>query len=56
MAMTDVPRRFHSVAARDLVHDSLPMRLWQRAKRFGTWDPSDWTLEADELAEDGTGV
>lgn len=47
MAMTDLSRRFHSVAVRGLVHDSLPMRLWQRAKRFGTWDPSEIDLSTD---------
>jgi ribonucleoside-diphosphate reductase beta chain len=51
---------FRTTSAGGLDHDSLPMRLYQKAKRLGTWDPydldfgrdrEDWArLSADEQA------
>ena len=51
---------FRTTSAGGIDHDSLPMRLYQKAKRFGTWDPyeldfgrdrEDWArLSADEQA------
>jgi ribonucleoside-diphosphate reductase beta chain len=32
---------FRTTSAESLRHDSLPMRLYQKAKRLGTWDPQD---------------
>ena len=49
---------FQTTSAGGLRHDSLPMRLYQKAKRLGTWDPqqldftqdrADWlTLNEDQ--------
>ena len=44
---------FRTTSADGLRHDSLPMRLYQKAKRLGTWDPQalDFTQDrADWLA------
>jgi ribonucleoside-diphosphate reductase beta chain len=44
---------FQTTSAGGLRHDSLPMRLYQKAKRLGTWDPQqlDFTQDrADWLA------
>jgi ribonucleoside-diphosphate reductase beta chain len=51
---------FRTTSAGGLDHDSLPMRLYQKAKRLGTWDPyeldfgrdrEDWArLSVDEQA------
>jgi ribonucleoside-diphosphate reductase beta chain len=44
---------FRTTSADALRHDSLPMRLYQKAKRLGTWDPQalDFTQDrADWLA------
>ena len=38
---------FRTTSAEGLRNDSLPMRLYQKAKRLGTWDPYDLDFTAD---------
>jgi ribonucleoside-diphosphate reductase beta chain len=46
--MTSVPRRtFTTLSKRGLRHDILPMRLYHKAKKLGTWDPRDIDLTRD---------
>lgn len=33
-------RTFRTTGPRGLAYDSFPFRLWQKAKRFGVWDPA----------------
>lgn len=33
-------RTFKTTGPRGLAYDSFPFRLWQKAKRFGVWDPA----------------
>jgi ribonucleoside-diphosphate reductase beta chain len=42
-----VPRTFRSVGPSGLDHSLLPMRLWQKAKRLGVWDPAAIDLRED---------
>ncbi|MFB6262328.1 MAG: R2-like ligand-binding oxidase, partial [Bradymonadaceae bacterium] len=42
--------RFRSVGPGGLDHESRPMKLWHKAKKLGTWDPTDIDFERD--AED----
>ncbi len=39
--------RFKSTRAAGLDFDSLPMRLWQKAKRLGIWDPAQIDFSVD---------
>src|SRR5579872_2953283 len=46
--MTTVPNRtFTTLSKRGLRHDILPMRLYHKAKKLGTWDPRDIDLTQD---------
>lgn len=38
---------FRTTSAQGLDHDALPMRLYQKAKRLGTWDPYDLDFSRD---------
>lgn len=38
---------FQSTSARGLDQSSFPMRLWQKAKKLGVWDPCDIDLRQD---------
>jgi ribonucleoside-diphosphate reductase beta chain len=46
MTMTP-PRTYTTLTARGLRHDTLPMRLYHKAKKLGTWDPRDIDLTQD---------
>lgn len=41
-------RTFKSTSEQGLDFDSLPMKLWQKAKKFGTWDPREIDFSADK--------
>ncbi len=46
--MTVTPRRIYTtLTSRGLRHDMLPMRLYHKAKKLGTWDPRDIDLSRD---------
>jgi len=46
--MTITPRRtYTTLTSRGLRHDTLPMRLYHKAKKLGTWDPRDIDLTQD---------
>ncbi|HEY1350399.1 MAG TPA: R2-like ligand-binding oxidase [Ktedonobacteraceae bacterium] len=46
--MTVTPRRIYTtLTGRGLRHDMLPMRLYHKAKKLGTWDPRDIDLTRD---------
>ena len=45
--MSDPARRFRSTTAEGLDHGAFPMRLWQKAKRLGVWNPVEIDLTAD---------
>lgn len=46
--MTTSPgRTYTTLSSRGLNHDSLPMRLYHKAKKLGTWDPRDIDLTQD---------
>jgi ribonucleoside-diphosphate reductase beta chain len=46
--MTTMPRRtYTTLTKRGLRHDTLPMRLYHKAKKLGTWDPRDIDLTQD---------
>jgi len=38
---------FRTTSGRGLDHDSLPMQLYQKAKKLGIWDPRDLDMAAD---------
>ena len=38
---------YATTSERGLRWDSVPMRLWQKAKRLGVWDPAAIDLTAD---------
>ena len=40
---------FRTTSPGGLRHDSLPMRLYQKAKRLGTWNPQDIDLRRDRV-------
>ena len=40
-------RTFQSTSEIGIDHDLLPMRLWHKAKKLGTWDPRDIDFEQD---------
>lgn len=40
-------RTFQSTSEMGIDHDLLPMRLWHKAKKLGTWDPRDIDFEQD---------
>ena len=40
-------RRFKSLEQDGINHDMLPMRLWQKAKKLGIWDPQDIDFSQD---------
>lgn len=47
--MTTSPRRtYTTLTSRGLRHDILPMRLYHKAKKLGTWDPRDIDLTQDK--------
>lgn len=41
------PRTYITLTNRGLRHDILPMRLYHKAKKLGTWDPRDIDLSRD---------
>ncbi|HXR66123.1 MAG TPA: R2-like ligand-binding oxidase [Ktedonobacteraceae bacterium] len=46
--MTTMPRRTYTTLTKGgLRHDTLPMRLYHKAKKLGTWDPRDIDLTQD---------
>ncbi len=46
--MTTTPiRTYTTLTSRGLRHDILPMRLYHKAKKLGTWDPRDIDLTQD---------
>ena len=49
MATTPVNRVFASTSARGLRYDLPPMRLWEKAKRLGVWNPSDIDFSQDKI-------
>jgi len=42
-----VSTRYATISGRGLDWDSVPMRLFQKAKRLGTWDPQELDFKAD---------
>ncbi len=42
-------RTLSTTSVRGLRHDLLPMRLWQKAKKLGIWNPSDIDFTQDKL-------
>jgi ribonucleoside-diphosphate reductase beta chain len=42
-----VQRSYHSLREKGLDHDSRPMRLWQKGKELGTWDPKEIDFTQD---------
>ena len=47
--MSTTPGRIYTtLSRRGLCHDSLPMRLYHKAKKLGTWDPRDIDLAQDK--------
>jgi len=40
---------FHTTSSRGLRHDILPMRLYQKAKKLGVWDPQSIDFSQDML-------
>ena len=46
MATTPL-RTYTTLTSRGLRHDSLPMRLYHKAKKLGTWDPREINLTQD---------
>ncbi len=42
-------RRLQSTSTTGLRYDLFPMRLWEKAKRLGTWNPSDIDFTQDRL-------
>ncbi len=53
--MTTMPRRtYTTLTTRGLRHDTLPMRLYHKAKKLGIWDPRDIDLTQDR--QDWLGV
>ena len=45
--MTTTPPRTYTTLSGGLRHDILPMRLYHKAKKLGTWDPRDIDLSQD---------
>jgi ribonucleoside-diphosphate reductase beta chain len=45
--MSQVRTAYATTSERGLRWDSVPMRLWQKAKRLGTWDPATVDLGRD---------
>lgn len=43
-------REFQSIRSRGIDRESFPFRLWQKAKKFGIWDPQaiDFTRDRDD--------
>lgn len=41
-------RTFSTTSGRPLRHDSPPMILWHKAKKYGTWDPRDINFDQDK--------
>lgn len=46
-------RESYATTTRGLRWDSIPMRLFQKAKKLGTWNPQDIDLSADRAAWEG---
>ena len=45
--MLTAPRETFTTNTRKLNYNSFPMRLWQKAKKFGIWNPSDIDFSQD---------
>jgi ribonucleoside-diphosphate reductase beta chain len=45
--MLTAPRESFTTNTRKLNYNSFPMRLWQKAKKFGIWNPSDIDFSQD---------
>lgn len=54
MALTEMPRVFQTTSEKRLNHSILPMRLYHKAKKLGTWDPRDIDFTKDK--EDWQGM
>ena len=48
MAITPERRVFTTTSTHGLQYDSPPMRLWEKAKRLGIWNPSDIDFTQDK--------
>ena len=48
-ATTFTRERYATISGRGLDWDSVPMRLFQKAKKLGTWDPQAIDLSQDEV-------
>ena len=44
-----IQRGYRSLSEKGLDHDMLPMRLWQKGKELGTWNPKEIDFEQDRL-------
>ena len=42
-------RTFNTISPQGLNHDLPPMRLWQKAKRLGIWNPGDIDFSQDKV-------
>ncbi|HEV3231031.1 MAG TPA: R2-like ligand-binding oxidase [Candidatus Dormibacteraeota bacterium] len=49
MAATIQRQGYQTTSARGLRFDSVPMRLFQKAKKLGTWDPADIDFTQDRV-------
>ena len=47
MTITPERRVFTTTSTRGIQYDSPPMRLWEKAKRLGIWNPSDIDFTQD---------
>jgi ribonucleoside-diphosphate reductase beta chain len=41
-------RKFQTTSEQGLDHETVPMRLWHKAKKLGTWDPQDIDFTKDK--------
>jgi len=48
MTTTPTHHAFNTTSEQGLRHDTLPMRLYHKAKKLGTWDPQDIDFSQDQ--------
>jgi ribonucleoside-diphosphate reductase beta chain len=48
MTVAETPRVFSTTSTRRLNQNLLPMRLWHKAKKLGTWDPMEIDFSQDK--------
>ena len=48
MTITAGRETYATTSAQGLRFDSVPMRLFQKAKKLGTWDPADLDFSQDK--------